>query len=176
MKNFNVPKIQGSAENQELPFEKYRRLYLQVRDDFIKKNPDLDYLEHDDSLLLAKGSAFPIIDENGYIGKSIYSNVLKTDNIDEKNGQLVKKIEEMFDNFSEIYPEIKIDSFPKKQDFAEMEKTSKFTRKKINPDLIELQTIYANTMMMLEQKILTKDEAEEIVRHYLKKYQKNKNN
>uniref|UniRef100_A0A7C4R576 Uncharacterized protein n=1 Tax=candidate division CPR3 bacterium TaxID=2268181 RepID=A0A7C4R576_UNCC3 len=174
MKNLN--KINNmSFEDHEQPFEKYKRNYQAILKELIEKNPELDYLLFDENVLLVKGSEFPIIDENGYIGKSIFLNILKTDDLNGKNKDLTEKIKKMFEDFSEIYPDLKIDDFPKERDYSEIRKELRFTRKKINQELVKLQTIYANTMKMLNEKMIKEKEFDNILRYYLEKYQKAKN-
>jgi hypothetical protein len=166
MKNFNS--FPDPNKNELPPLEKYcngHSLFLQK---IIEDNPELEYLQYDNELLLAKGSDFPIIDESGNAGKSIFSGILKQDDLKGKNQELADKTKKMFDDFEIIDPDVQVGKFPKEQDYEKI-RVGQNTGKEMDKNMVKAQTIYANTKLMEKERYLTHDEADEIIRYNLEK-------
>src|SRR3989344_3937714 len=61
------------------PLGKYAEVYRGLCEKIAEEHPELEYILYDDGFLLASPVGFPIIDENGKVGKSYHTNELKQD-------------------------------------------------------------------------------------------------
>lgn len=192
-----LPKIE---QDELTPIERYAKSHQILREKIVEKYPELDYLQYDEGLLLASPAHFPIIDENGAIGKSYLTNELKRDltreiiDVFEKENHVEEKelhkflgldnrnmtddefkyaiftfrIQKMFRYFEELMPNIDISRFPKEQVYKEIER-----RHSIDDgypeDFVAAEKIFANTRMMIEEKMMSCEAADEVLMIALKK-------